>query len=108
MDVLQRVRDLSNLALDDRGSDHERLQAAVGALRLIKQYELLGKKRIDVATNILDKITSPDFVEGIASRAEKIADSLGRVMGSAKKMTGTLSRAGGGGEERRVRRRRRY
>ena len=93
MDVIQKVIDLSNLALDDRGSNNERLQAAVGALRLIKQYELLGKKRIDVTTDILEKITNPLFAEGVASRAEQIADSVDRVLGSVQRVSERFSQS---------------
>ena len=89
MDVVQKVRDLARLALDERAADNERLQAAVAALRLINQYKLLEtKKKVDVAADIVEKITSPDFVEGIADRAEKFASSFERVVGSVKKVAG--------------------
>jgi hypothetical protein len=86
MDVMKRVTDLMNMALDGASTDSEKLTCAIGALRLIRQYELLGKKRINVAVDILDKFTSADFVEGVVSRAEKIADGFSRVMGSAKRV----------------------
>lgn len=106
MDVMKRATDLMNKALDDGSTDNEKLTCALGALRLIKEYGLLGKKHVDVATNILDKIaqvTSPDFVDGVASRAEKIVDGFARVMGSAKKVSDLTreSRRSGPGRRRR-------
>lgn len=106
MDVMKRVEDLMSKALGEGSTDNERLSSALGALRLIRQYELLGKKRINVAVEILDKFTSPDFVEGVASRAEKMLDGFTRVVGSAKKI-GDLARESRGDGERRPRRRRR-
>lgn len=109
MDVMKRLEDLMNLALDGSTSEHERLNAALGALRLIRQYGLLGKKRVDVAVEVLDRFTSPDFVEGVAVRAEKFAGSVGRVVGSIRQVGDALSRARVGEvgqERRRVRRRR--
>jgi hypothetical protein len=86
MDVMKRVTDLMNMALDGASTDSEKLTCAIGALRLIRQYDLLGKRRIDVAASVIDRITSPDFVEGVASRAEKFADGISRVIGSAKRV----------------------
>lgn len=106
MDALKKVEDLMNKALGDGSTDNERLSAALGALRLIREYGLLGKKRVDVAASLIEKFTNPDFVEGVASRAEKIADSLSRVMGSAKKVGGLARERSAG--ERPSRRRRRY
>ncbi len=93
MDAVQKVRDLMGTALDERGNSNERFNAAIGALRLIREYELLGKKRVDVAVSIIDRITSPDFAEGVATRAEKLADSVDRILGSAKRVTDRLSRS---------------
>lgn len=92
MDVMKKVDDLANLILDEKAADRERINAAVGMVRLIREYKLLGKKSINVATEILDRFTSPDFVEGVVSRAEKFADGFERVLGSAKKVSGQLAR----------------
>lgn len=105
MDVMKRVTDLMNKALDDGSTDNEKLTCAVGALRLIKQYKLLDKKKnIDVAVDILDKFTSPDFVQGVATRAEGIVDGFTRLMGSAKKLSNVARESTGGSGPRRRRR----
>lgn len=106
MDAMKRVEDLMNMVLDEGGNEHERLQAAVGMARIIREYKLLGKKHVDVAVNILDRFTSPDFVEGVASRMEKIGDGFARVMGVAKKVS-NLTRESRGDGDRHPRRRRR-
>lgn len=106
MDVMKRVEDLMNKALMDGSTDNERLSSALGALRLIRQYELLGKKKINVAAEILDKVTSQDFIEGVTSRLEKMGDGFERVMGVAKKVGGLAREASG--ERSGRRRRRRY
>ena len=100
MDVVQKVRDLSNLALDGGGDTNERFNAAIAALRLIKECELLGNRRVNIADDILQRIVSPDFAEGVAARAEKIADSVDRVIGSVRRVSDRLSREGGGGAKR--------
>ena len=88
MDVIQKVKDLTKLALDERTPPHEAANAAVGALRLIEEYKLLATgKRIDVAVDIINMLTSPIFAEEVASRVEKIADSVDRVVRSFKKLT---------------------
>jgi len=101
MDVVQKVRDLTNLALDGGTSVDERLQAAVAALRLVDRF-LLPKGKKEVAADLLKKIMAPDFAEGIASHAEKFADgfdralgSAGRVLGSVKRVTDHLSQSSG-------------
>jgi hypothetical protein len=102
MDVVQKVKDLSQLAFDERGNSNERLQVALAALRLVEAYLLpKGKKKIDVAAEIINKITSPDFAEEVASRVEKFAEgfdrvlgSAGRVLGSAKMVSDHLSKSG--------------
>jgi len=99
MDVVQKVRDLSNMAFEDRGNVHERLEAAVAALRLVESYLLpKGKKKIDVAADIANKIMNPDFVEGVAVQAEKIADSVDRILGSGKRVIDRLTQSAGEGE----------
>jgi hypothetical protein len=108
MDVMKKVEDLTNMALDERTSEKERFNSALGALRLIREYKLLGKKHVDVAANIIEKITNPLFGEEVASRAEKIADNVGRFIGSVKKVSDSLSRGGGDGEDKGGGRSRRY
>ena len=101
MDAVQKVKDLMNLALHEGTPEKERNEAAIGAIRIISRYELLGKKRVDIAANIIEKFTNPLFVEGIADRAEKIVSGAERVMGSVKKLS-DLSRGnrGWGGKRR--------
>lgn len=107
MDVVQKVRDLSNTAFDERGNVNERLGHAVAALRLVEQFLLPKdkKKKIEVdaaaVAEILDKI--PLFVDAVASGAAKIADSfdralgsVGRVIGSVKRVSDSLSQSGVG------------
>ena len=103
MDVVLKVRELSQLAFDERGNTNERLQASIAALRLVEAYILpKGKKKIDIAADLLKKAMEPGFWEVIASQAEKTADgfdralgSAGRVLGSAKRVTDLLTQAGG-------------
>jgi len=92
MDAVQKVKDLIQKALHDGTSEKERNEAAVAAVRIIDKYGLLGKRRVDVAASILEKVTSPDFVEGIADRAERVASGFERVVGSAKKVAGQIAR----------------
>jgi hypothetical protein len=99
MDVVQKVKDLSNLAYDENTSKHERLQAAIAALRLVDRFVLgKSKKKIDVATDIVNtvvgKIMNPDFMEGVASGVDKFADSVDRIFGSAKRVSDRLSQGG--------------
>jgi len=104
MDVVQKTRDLINKAVHAGTSEVERNEAAVAAVRLIDKYELLGtRKRVDVAAEIIERVTNPAFVEGVASRAEQIVSGAERVMGSVKKLS-DLSRRVGVGEKRRGRR----
>lgn len=103
MDVVLKVRELSQLAFDERGNTNERLQASIAALRLVEAYLMpKGKKKIDIAADILKKVMEPGFAEGIASHAEGIADgfdralgSAGRVLGSVKRVKDLLTQAGG-------------
>jgi hypothetical protein len=93
MDVVQKVRDLSQLAFEERGNVNERLEAAVVALRLVEAYLLpKGKKKIEVAADILKKVMHPDFAEGVANHAEKFADGFDRVLGSAGRVLGSVKR----------------
>jgi hypothetical protein len=93
MDVVQKVKDLSNLAFDERSvSKEERLQAAIAALRLVEAYLLPKgkKKKIDVAADIAAKIMNPDFMEGVAVGVERVASSFDRVLDSAKRVIDRL------------------
>jgi len=102
MDVVQKVRDLSKLAFEERGNVNERLEAAVAALRLVDSYLLpKGKKKIDVAADIANKIMNPDFVEGVAIQAEKIADGFDRILGSGKRVLDRFTQSAGEGRGRR-------
>ena len=100
MDVVQKVRDLSNMAFDERGNVNERLGHAIAALRLVNQF-LLGKKKIDVAADIANKIMNPDFVEGVAVQAEKIAGSVDRIFESGKRVLDRFTQSAGEGRGRR-------
>lgn len=105
MDVVQKTRDLIKLALHERTPENERYQAAIGAVRLIDEYALLGtKKRIDVAAEIIERVTSPGFVDGVASRAEGIASGVERIKGTVKKVSDLLRSAEDEGGRRRGRR----
>jgi hypothetical protein len=106
MDAVQRVEDLTNMALDERTHERERLSSAIGALRIIREYKLLRKTRVEVAASILAKFTDPAFVEGVADRAEKIVSGAERVVGSVKKLTDLSRRVVPSGGERGGRRRR--
>lgn len=93
MDVVQKVRDLSNMAFDEHGNVNERLGHAVAALRLVDRF-LLGKKKVIVdaaaVADILEKI--PLFAGAVASGAERIADSFDRALGSASRIIGSVKR----------------
>src|ERR1700677_2171008 len=111
MDATKKVLDLMKLALDERTPPHEAANAAVGALRIIEEYKLLVTgKRVEVAGDILNKFTSPLFAEEVASRAEKIADSVDRVVGAFGKLADRLTPrdAGGGAKRGRGGRKRKY
>jgi hypothetical protein len=109
VDVIQKVKDLTNLALDERTPPHEAANAAVGALRLIEEYKLLStRKRIDVAVEMINMITNPLIADEVASRAEKISDVVDRVAGALKRVTDKFASNGvgeavgrGGGARRR-------
>ena len=97
MDVVQKILDLTKLALDERTPENERNQAALGALRILDRYKddlFKTKKRIDVAADLLDRYTSPDYVEAIASRVERVTAGVERIFGSAKKVAGLRSSGG--------------
>jgi hypothetical protein len=103
MDVVQKVKDLSNLAFDERTTVDERLQAAIPALRLVERY-LLPKKPINVAADLVAKILNPDFTEEVANRVEKIAGNVDRGLAAAtrgalsvKRVFDHLSQGGGEG-----------
>lgn len=119
MDVTKKVLDLMKLALDERtpkgeAERNEQVVAAFGALRLIEKYELLKtNKRVDVANEIVNKIvamTNPIIVDEIASRAEKIVDSVDRAVGAFRKLTDKFvpPEQGDGGGRGRRRKARRY
>jgi len=93
-DVRQKAKDLLRLALDDETSGGERGAATIQLLRLINKYDLLsaGGKPINVAADILGKIASPDFMDGIADRAEKFASGVERVMAASKRVTDRVNR----------------
>ena len=103
MDAVQKVRDLMNKALHEGTPEKERNECAIAAIRIIDRYELLGRKRVDVAASILQKIMQPDFMDGLADRAERFASGVERVMTSAKKVSGHLTREVGGSRGRRSR-----
>ena len=93
MDAVQKVKDLMNLALDERTPDGERSNAAFSALRIIQEFNLLGNKTKNVAADILEKLvafTSPAVVDEIASRADKFASGVDRVIGSTAQVVGRI------------------
>ena len=109
MDVTQKVVDLMKLALNETTPRNEAEQAAMGAIRLIDEFKLLStRKRVEVAAEIVEKITSPFLAEEVANRAEKFADSVGRVVGSVKNIMDKLTPPERDGAPKRGRRRRKY
>jgi len=101
-DVRQKAKDLLRLALDDQTTGGERGAATFQLLKLIDKYDLLsaGGKPINVATDVLNKITDPSFMEGIADRAEKFASTFDRVTAAAKRVAGTREPKRGDGGRR--------
>lgn len=85
MNQKQRARDLIELAVDDRTPEKERLAAAVKAVTLIRQHDLLaspfdglsesGSETVRAATKIVEKLTDPDLI----SSARKMMDEVRRV-----------------------------
>lgn len=90
MDVKQKAKDLIKLACDEGTAAGERLAAAKAADALIGQYKLLSGSPVNVSAStvagIIEKFTNPDFIEEVASRAEKFVSGIERIMGSAKKV----------------------
>ena len=70
---------LIELALDKSTTDKERLNAMVGAVTLIKKYDLLSSQfdalpdheTIKAATDIFERITDPDLVDAFKKIAGK-------------------------------------
>jgi len=91
-DVRQKAKDLLRLALEG-STEGERAAATVPLLRLIDKYDLLsaGGKPVNVAADTLSKIieniASPDFMDGIAARAENFASGVERVGAAMKRVT---------------------
>ena len=88
-DVRQKAKDLLRLALDEGTNQNERTAATRQLLALIEKYDLLsaGGKPINVATEILNKVMSGDFMEEIAGHVEKTASAFERVMAAGKRIT---------------------
>jgi HAMP domain-containing protein len=90
-EVLKKVSQLTALARDDRGNVNERLAAALGALKIIDEYKLLSGgntgKSASIATEILNKVISGDFMDEVADRVEKTASAFERMMAAGKRMT---------------------
>lgn len=86
-DVRKKAKDLLKLAVGSKGE--ERDTALIQLDLLVDKYDLLsaGGKPINVAADLLEKLTSPDFMEGVANRAEKFASGLERVMAAGKRVS---------------------
>jgi hypothetical protein len=87
MDARQKAKDLLRLALNEGTNEQERNAATIQLLRLLDKYDLLGGKPINVASNILEQIMNPDFMDSIAGRVEKFASGVERVMAAGKRVT---------------------
>jgi hypothetical protein len=105
-DVRQKAKDLLRLALNEGTTDGERSAAITQLLRLMDKYDLLsaGGKKIDVEASLIDRITNPDFVDGIASRVERIASGIERGLAALKRVTDQVASESGSAPERRRRR----
>jgi hypothetical protein len=88
-DVRQKAKDLLRLALDGGTTPNERDAATRQLLVLIEKYDLLsaGGKPINVATEILNRVMSGDFMNEVADRVEKTASAFERIMAANKRMT---------------------
>ena len=110
-DVRQKAKDLLRLAL--KGStEGERAAATAPLLRLIDKYDLLsaGGKPINVEASALEKflktIADPDFMDGLAGRAEKVVSGAEKLANSYERGLAALNRITGTGEPKRRRSRR--
>jgi hypothetical protein len=98
-DVRQKAKDLLRLALDEGTSGGERGAATLQLLRLIDKYDLLsaGGKPINVATDMLTdllrEMASPNFMDGIADRAERFASGVERSVAAFKRVTNRVGLA---------------
>ena len=90
-EVIRKMKHLTALARDDRGNVNERLSAALGALKIIDEYELLSGgntgKPASIATEILNKVMSGTFMDEVADRVEKTASAFERMVAAGKRIT---------------------
>jgi hypothetical protein len=75
LNVRQKVKDLVELAADDRTPEKERVAAAFKAIRIIRKHDLLSSPLDGLLEDdeVVEEITS--FVSG----AKKIVGRLGRL-----------------------------
>jgi hypothetical protein len=83
MNVRDRVKKLMATALDERGSDKERLNAAFAALKLIDENELLASpldgimssidnEHVQAAGSIFETLSNPAFVKNVKKVAAAV------------------------------------
>jgi hypothetical protein len=78
----QKAKDLINLAIDDAANDKERVAAAMKAIKIIHDNDLLSSPldgllesdndTVRAASSILDKLTDPDLIKNV----KKVAGSF--------------------------------
>lgn len=82
MNARQKAKDLINLAIDDAANDKERVAAAMKAIKIIHDNDLLSSPldgllesdndTVRAASSILDKLTDPDLIKNV----KKVAGSF--------------------------------
>jgi hypothetical protein len=80
----QKAKDLMTLALDERGNEKERINAAFKALKVIDDNGLLDSpldgimamdnEHVKAAASIFDTLSNPDFVRSV----KKVAGGISR------------------------------
>jgi len=110
-DPKKTAKDLIRQATDPRlDNENMRNSLALQAVKIIARYELLGplesgkRRPVETLVDAVGRATDPDFVETVATRAEKIVSGVERVAGSVGRIANSIGRR----EEPPKRRRRRY
>lgn len=84
MSARKKARDLVTLALDESGSEKERISAALKCVKLIAKYDLLASpldglldsdnETVSAAANILQRLADP----GLHASIKKVGEKIGR------------------------------
>jgi len=79
MDVRQKAKDLMALALDTKGSDNERLNAAFAALKLINENGLLESPLAAIDNELVQELVDGSkLAADLFRRGKKVAERMQR------------------------------